>query len=135
MINMLLWVEIPQTMIDVMESVDGEGNKIYPYPYSSVSEMKDGWLLILDDKDQFDALEQALEAEGDIIIVGTYNRDGSQYEWFSKPNRNHSLAKYQERLNDVIEDEVPRRPTEAEALDTQVNKIFGWGNRILGDIV
>ena len=142
MINMILWVENPQTMIDVMESVDEDGTRIYPYPYSPIAEMKDAWLLVLNDKDDFDALEQALEAEGDLIIIGTYNVDGSQYQWFEQgqANRNHSFAKYKEQLKDVIdydENGEPigsHPPTDEEAENTQVNKVFGWGDRVIEDI-
>ena len=79
---MILWVENPQTMIDVMESVDENGARIFPYPYPKASEMKDCWVLVLNDKDDFDDLETAIEDTGDdLIIVGTYNQDGSQFEW------------------------------------------------------
>lgn len=132
MINMLLWTEGDFELVLLSENENGE--RIYPYAYEKAHGMQGScWMLVLDDKDDFDALEVALEAEGGLIIIGTYNKDGSQYEWFNQgqANRNHTLAKYHDKLNDVIEDEVARRPTEAEALEIQVNKVFGWGNRIL----
>lgn len=140
MINLILWVENPDTMTTVMESVDENVARIYPYPYSPISKMKDAWLLILNDKDDFDDLEQALEEEGDIIIIGTYNMDGSQYQWFNKPNNNHSFAKYKEQLKDVIdydENGEPigsHPPSDEDAENTQVNKVFGWGDRVIEDI-
>lgn len=138
MINMLLWTEGDFELVLLSENENGE--RIYPYAYEKAHGMQGScWMLVLDDKDDFDALEVALEAEGGLIIIGTYNKDGSQYEWFNqgKANRNHTLAKYHDKLNDVIDydengDPIGSHPpTEAEALETQVNKVFGWGNRIL----
>jgi len=141
MIQIIIWSE--GDFESVLLSEDAEGNRIFNNQYSAISEMKDAWLLLLNNKDEWDAIEVALEAVGGMIIVGTYNVDGSQYIWFEqgKAGLNHTLAKYQAQLNDVIDYDDNNEPigshpaTEAEALNTQVNKIFGWGNRQLEDII
>ena len=62
---------------------------------------------------------------------------GEQYIWTEpgETSRNHSISKYKSMLRDVVEyDEEGveisrRRPTETEALNTQVNKISGYNDR------
>ena len=83
-----------------------------------------------------DALKQPPLA---MTFVGSYNTDGTQFIWTepTEIQRNHSINKYKNKLKDVIEydenGEVigSHPPSEAEALNTQTNKIFGWSDRIL----
>ena len=86
------------------------------------------------------SLENALQQPPlKMIVAGSFNEDGTQYIWTepTEINRNHSINKYKNKLKDVVEydengDEVSRRrPTELEALNTQVNKVYGWNNRTL----
>jgi len=72
-------------------------------------------------------------------MIGSYNLDGSQYIWTAagETSRNHSISKYKSMLRDVVEYDIEgveisrRRPTESEALNTQVNKIAGYNDRQL----
>ena len=121
----------------VLEQTDAEGNRLFNYAFAPVAEMQGVHLLILNEKDDFDDVEAALEATGDdLIVIGVYDENGQQIVWQEqgKASRNHSLAKYKEALNDIVEEgENPRRPTDEEALSTQVNNIFGWQVRDLQD--
>lgn len=104
-----------------------------------ISEMVvDTYLVLLNEADDFDALEQEMEVINDVFVVGTYNEDGSQYQWGNpNSNRHHNIDKYRGKLKDVVEyDENGEEtgshpPTETEALATQVNKIYGWNDRTL----
>jgi hypothetical protein len=126
-------------MIQLLISTEANVNTIkeeFNFQCATVSEMENGWLLIINEKDDFDDIEQAIEDEGDVLIVGSYNMDGSQYTW-DNPNRNHTIQKYHGKLkpkkvyNEQTDeyDEIPY--TEEEALNVQVNLIYGQPNRIL----
>ena len=43
-----------------------------------VSEMIDGVLILLNEKDELDALEEAMEEQGDMSITVAYNMDGTR---------------------------------------------------------
>jgi hypothetical protein len=94
--------------------------------------MVNGWLILINEKDDFDDIEQAIEELGDVDIVGSYNMDGTQYTWINpNSNRNHTITKYTNKLKPKIVEgeEIPY--TEITALDKQVNLIYGHPNRIL----
>lgn len=97
----------------------------FGFQLTRVSEMIDNtYLILINDKDDFDAIELAIEEVGDVDIVGSYNMDGTQFQWINpNSNRNHTITKYAGKLLG--------NPTETEALDIQVNLIFGHPKRIL----
>ena len=74
-----------------------------------------------------------------FTMIGSYNMNGSQYIWTKagETSRNHSINKCKSMLRDVVaynEAGVElnrRRPTDAEAKTTQVNKIAGYNDRQL----
>lgn len=139
MINLIIDYEDGDEFKNVLESVDEEGNRLYPYPYFAVGEMKDAWCVILE-PEQVDDLEDALKLPPlRMILIGTYNEDGSQYIWTEPGHiqRNHSINKYANGLNnmkrydangDIVED---RPHTEEEAKEVQVNNVYGWPKRVL----
>ena len=94
------------------------------------------YLVLLNEPDDFDALETEMEAQDDVFKVGAYNMDGTQYI-YGNPNRNHTIEKYHGKLkpkkvfNEQTQeyDDVPY--TLGEAVDVQVNKVYGWNNRTL----
>ncbi len=105
---------------------------------TDVHEMKDNvWMVGLQDADNFDALEIAMEVVNDVTVIGTYNEDGSQYLWGVEVSRNHTIQKYHAQLNNRKEYDddgnmtldVPY--TETEALSVQVGNFYGWTNRSL----
>ena len=123
-------------MIQIILTWGGDWDLIQS-PYhakSKVNEMVDNtYLVLLNEPDDFDALEQEMENqpdgedEFDVFKVGAYNMDGTHYI-YGKPNRKHSINKYRGKLRGS--------PTETEALNTQVNRIFKKGgspDRILTD--
>ena len=128
MIQLLISTEVDVNTIKDMEE--------FNFQCATVSEMVNGWLLLINEKDDFDDIEQAIEELGDVLIVGSYNMDGTQYEW-NKPKRNHTIQKYHGKLkpkkvyNEQTEeyDEVPY--TELEAVNVQVNLVYGHPKRIL----
>jgi len=126
-------------MIQLIITWSGDWDVIEaPYQAKAiVPEMVDNtYLVLLNEPDDFDALEIEMEAQTDVFIVGAYNMDGTQYI-YGNSNRNHTVTKYKGKLKDVIEYDEDGEvtgshpPTEIEALNTQVNKIYGHNNRIL----
>jgi len=139
MINLLIDYEDGDVFKEVLDSVDEEGNRLYPHSYSKVSEMDDSWMVVCMPED-VTILEEGLKLPPlRLVIIGTYNEDGSQYIWTlpQEIQRNHSINKYKTKLKDIKEydeegnETSSRRPTEAEALNTQVNNIYGWNKRVL----
>ncbi len=108
------------------------------YSISAVTEMKDNvWMIGLQQPDDFDALETAMEVVNDVSVIGTYNEDGTQFLWGTEVSRNHTIQKYHAQLNNRKEYDVDGNLivdvpyTETEALNVQVNKFYGWSNRNL----
>ena len=101
-----------------------------------VSEMIDGVLILLNEKDELDALEEAMEEQGDISITGAFNMDGTVF-LYGNGKKDYTIKKYKNKLNPKrVYDEdgklVSETPyTESEALNKQVNLIAGHPNRIL----
>ena len=90
-----------------------------------ISDMTDAYLTLVDHFRMRD-IEDALLANGlEPLVIGCWNADGSQYVWakMDEAHWNYSLDKYRAALKG--------EPTEAEALDTQVNLMAGGSNRIL----
>ena len=103
---------------------------------ASVTEMVDNtYLVLLDKPDDFDDLEQDMEAQSDVFVISTHNMDGTQYSWGNGHRRNHTITKYKGKLNDIKKyDEdgnvtSSRRPTTTEAENTQVNLMYGHPQR------
>lgn len=132
-------------MINILLRFDGDMASIAEannFQYTSVPEMTGNtYNLLLQDPDDFDAIEIALEAVTDIFMIGAYNEDGSQYIYggnaAKKAKRNHNITKYTAILKnkltfDVSGNTISDIPyTESEALNKQVNKWYGWGDRTL----
>lgn len=109
-------------------------------PFIKVPEMLDGAYLTVIESEDVTAFEDALKQPPlKMEFIGSYEMNGEQFLWTepTEIQRNHSINKYKGKLKnvvildengDVISD-LP--PTEAEALNTQVNLIDGWDNRIL----
>ena len=104
----------------------------------AIPEMVDGsYLVLLDEPDQLDALEIAMENQTDVTITGAFNMDGSVY-LYGNGVRDYTIAKYRGKLKDVVEydenGEVTgsHPPSEVEALNTQCNLIAGHPSRVLG---
>jgi hypothetical protein len=95
------------------------------------------WNVVIEPTEVTDFEDYLKSAPDKMIFIGSYNSDGSQYVWTEPQElvRNHSINKYKNSLKDIVEydengDETSkRRPTENEALNTQVNKVYGWNDR------
>ena len=112
-------------MIQLILNWDGDWETIVsPYHAKAIiNEMVENtYLVLLNEPDDFDALETEMELQEDVFVVGSYNMDGTQYT-YGNINRNHTISKYTLKLRGSL--------TESEALSTQVNKIYGQPNRIL----
>jgi len=129
MIQLLL-----STVVDVYTIRDAENG--LTFQASTVTELENGWLLLINEPDDWDDIETAIEAIDDVQVIGSYNEDGTQYI-YGNPNRNHTIEKYHGKLkpkkvfNEQTQqfDDVPY--TLGEAVDVQVNKVYGWNNRTL----
>ena len=112
--------------------------ELTPYnTHVAIPEMVEGsYLVLLDEPDELDALETAMEDQTDVTITGAFNMDGSVY-LYGNGVRDYTLTKYRGKLKDVIEydenGEVigSHAPSEVEALNTQCNLIAGYPNRVL----
>ena len=136
MVNLILNTQVDIKALWNAQHEEGT-TQLFSHQPTPIQEMVDGsWLLILNDKDEFDAIELAIELQGDVQIIGTYNMDGTQYRW-SKPKRNHTIHKYHLKLNqhpvwnETTQEYEDVDYTEAEAANVQVLQIYGWGNRVL----
>ena len=109
----------------------------YTYNPVLIGAMLPNTYLILTDEDSVDYLESLVLAQGELKYIGCWNNDGSIFNWEAETHRNYSLEKYHNQLSDIVEynengEEISRRrPTETEALNTQVSKISGCANRVL----
>ena len=127
---------IISTAVDVALIRDDENNGLPTFQCANISEVVDGWLILINEPDDWDYIEEAIEAIDDVHIVGSYNMDGTQY-LYGNANRNHTITKYKNKLhpkrvydeNGDLVSEIPY--TESEALNKQVNLIAGHNNRIL----
>jgi hypothetical protein len=132
MINIILeWIGDWELLIN---------NNVLPFyvTITEVIEMTDNVYMIgLQQPDDFDALELAMEAQEDVFVIGTYNMDGSQYLWGNEVSRNHTKAKYHSKLRNKKEYDqdgnlvVDEPYTLLEAESVQVNKFYGWNDRVL----
>lgn len=138
-VQLIIDYESETDFIQIMESKNQDNIKVFPYPYIKIPEMNDAWLVLLQ-PEQVTDLETALKLPPlRMNIIGTYNKDGTQYIWTEtgEIQRNHSINKYKNQLKDIViydqqgNELNRRRPTEIEALNTQVNKIYGWNDRII----
>jgi len=128
-----------QVLREVAEGTE-ENPSQFNVPVIRVTEMLDNMYHTLIDSELVSDFEDALKFPPDkMIFVGSYLQSGEQFIWTepTEKQRNHSINKYKGKLNDVIEydedgnETGSHRPTEAEALNTQVNKILGQTDREL----
>ena len=101
-------------------------------PFIVIPEMHDAYLTLIE-PERVGEFETALKLPPlRFDVIGSYNRDGSQYIWTEPTEKkwNHSINKYKNSLNDIPDGNGGfRPPTTAEALNIQVNKISGDGDR------
>jgi len=108
-------------------------------PIIVIPEMNDSYLTLIDPENVNAFIAALKQPPLKLTIIGSYNMDGSQYIWIAagETSRNHSISKYKSMLRDKVEYDIEgveisrRRPTETEALNTQVNKIAGYNDRQL----
>ena len=108
-------------------------------PIIVIPEMNDSYLTLIEPENVTAFIAALKQPPLKLTIIGSYNMDGSQYIWTAagETSRNHSINKYKSMLRDKVEYniegvEISRmRPTDAEALNTQVNKIAGYNDRQL----
>ena len=116
-----------------------ENPSVFNLPVIVIPEMKDAYLTLIE-PEQVTAFIAALKQPPlRFTMIGSYYLSGEQYIWTKagETSRNHSISKYKSMLRDVITYDTEgteisrRRPTDAEALNTQVNKIAGYNDRQL----
>lgn len=115
--------------------------QLFPHRPAEVNEMIDNtYLIIIEYKDQFDAIERAIEDVGNVKIISSHNEDGTEYIWDDPnkhKNRKHTIKKYCDNLksrpvlNELTQEYDIVEYTEQEAVNIQVNHIAGWAKRQL----
>ena len=116
-----------------------ENPSVFNLPVIVIPEMKDVYLTLIEPENVTEFIAALKLPPLRFTMIGSYNMDGSQYIWTepTETSRNHSISKYKSMLRDVIEYDIEgveisrRRPTDAEAKTTQVNKIAGYNDRQL----
>jgi len=108
-------------------------------PIIVIPEMNDSYLTLIEPENVTAFITALKQPPLKLTIIGSYNMDGSQYIWTAagETSRNHSISKYKSMLRDKVEYNIEgveisrRRPTDAEAKTTRVNKIAGYNDRQL----
>jgi len=108
-------------------------------PIIVIPEMNDSYLTLIEPENVTAFITALKKPPLRFTMIGSYNMDGSQYIWTepTELSRNHSISKYKSMLRDVVEYDAEgveisrRRPTTAEAKNTQVNKIARYNDRQL----
>ena len=123
---------IINTEVDMVQMWREQEDGLFPHRPAEVNEMEDGtYLIVIEYKDQYDAIETSIEEQGDVDVISSHNQDGTLYEW-DNSNRNHTIQKYRGRLkphpvwNETTEEFEDVAYTETEAKDVQVNHVAGW---------
>jgi len=108
-------------------------------PVIVIPEMENAYLTLIEPEMVTEFIAALKQPPLRFSMIGSYNMDGSQYIWTepTELSRNHSIQRYSNMLRDVVTynsegvEISRRRPTTAEALNTQVNKIAGYNDRQL----
>ena len=112
---------------------------VFNLPVIVIPEMKDAYLTLIEPENVTAFIAALKQPPLRFTMIGSYYLSGEQYIWIAagETSRNHSINKYKSMLRDKIEYDIEgveisrRRPTDAEALNTQVNKIAGYNDRQL----
>ena len=131
MINLIFEYENEDTLREIIVGFD--------IPVIVIPEMKDAYLTLIEPGKVTEFIAALKKPPLRFTMIGSYNMDGSQYIWTAsgETSRNHSISKYKSMLRDKVEYDAEgveisrRRPTTAEALNTQVNNIAGYNDRQL----
>jgi len=139
----ILYEYTDETILREVAQGTEENPSVFNVPVIPISEMLSNSYHTIIDSELVTAFEDALKQPPlKMVFIGSYHTSGSKFIW-TKPtetSRNHSINKYKNKLKDIIdydEDGVPigsHRPSDSEAINTQVNLIAGWKGRNLNDI-
>mgnify|MGYP003654685032 FL=1 len=91
-------------------------------PFLNIFEMDEAYLTLIEPEDVDSFISDLETASQKVTVIGSYNKNGTHYI-FDNVELNHTIEKYRSALKG--------NPTEAEALQTQVNLMSGHPNRIL----
>ena len=138
MIQLIFEYESEDTLREIAIGTE-ENPSVFNLPVIVIPEMENAYLTLIEPEKVTEFIAALKQPPLRFTMIGSYNMDGSQYIWTeqTEKSRNHSISRYKSMLRDVIEyDEEGveisrRRPSEAEALNTQVNKIAGYNDRQL----
>ena len=116
-----------------------EKPSVFNLPVIVIPEMKDAYLTIIEPEKVTEFIAALKLPPLRFTMIGSYLMTGEQYIWTEpgETSRNHSINKYKSMLRDKVEYDIEgveisrRRPTDAEAKTTQVNKIAGYNDRQL----
>jgi len=116
-----------------------ENPSVFNLPVIVIPEMKDAYLTLIEPEKVTEFITALKKPPLRFTMIGSYLMTGEQYIWTKtkEKSRNHSINKYKSMLRDKVEYDIEgveisrRRPTDAEAKTTQVNKIAGYNDRQL----
>jgi len=116
-----------------------ENPSVFNLPVIVIPEMENAYLTLIEPEKVTEFITALKKPPLRFTMIGSYYLSGEQYIWTEpgETSRNHSINKYKSMLRDKIEYDIEgveisrRRPTETEALNTQVNKIAGYNDRQL----
>jgi len=108
-------------------------------PIIVIPETNDSYLTLIEPEKVTEFIAALKQPPLRFTMIGSYLMTGEQYIWTEpgETSRNHSINKYKSMLRDKVEYDIEgveisrRRPTDAEAKTTQVNKIAGYNDRQL----
>ena len=108
-------------------------------PVIVIPEMNNAYLTLIEPEKVTEFISALKKPPLRFTMIGSYYLSGEQYIWTAsgETSRNHSISKYKSMLRDKVEYDAEgveisrRRPTTAEALNTQVNNIAGYNDRQL----
>ena len=108
-------------------------------PVIVIPEMNDSYLTLIEPEKVTDFIAALKQPPLRFTMIGSYLMTGEQYIWTEpkETSRNHSISRYKSMLRDKVTYDAEgveisrRRPTTAEALNTQVNNIAGYNDRQL----
>jgi len=110
---------------------------VFNLPVIVIPEMNNAYLTLIEPEKVTAFITALKKPPLRFTMIGSYYLSGEQYIWTepTETSRNHSINKYKSMLRDKVEYDIEgveiskRRPTETEALNTQVNKIAGYNDR------
>ena len=85
-----------------------ENPSVFNLPVIVIPEMESAYLTLIEPEKVTDFITALKKPPLRFTMIGSYNRDGSQYIWTAagETSRNHSISKYKSMLRDKVEYDI-----------------------------